>query len=263
MRQREKELQKILDNKVHGSSELYNLLIQHFQKYSDDLDYIATASKRIKNNLAHFPVIINLINDIEVALKCNNIKYLKSYLQSLKIKKNKTYFNIFRKAENSISEINTVITISHSKTLIEIFRLWKKLNPILKVFVCESRPNNEGILMAEELLKLKIKTEIITEAMAGSKIKTADAVILGADQILSNGNIINKTGSRILAIIARYEGIPVYVFSTSDKKVRRRIKTKDAAEKNKFPVLNHKRLKYINENFEEIEKKLVTRIFYD
>ncbi len=263
MNKREIELKKIITNKVHGSSELYNLIIQHYLKNSDDIDYLAEASKRIKKYLSHFPIIINFINDFDTLLKDSNKHNLKSTLPSFLINKTEAYKRIFKKAKNSIKNTKTVITLSHSKTLIEIFKLWKKFNPDLKVIVCESRPMDEGILMAEELLKLKIKTEIITEAMSGKIIKYADAVVLGADQILSNGNIINKTGSRILAITARYQKIPVYVFSTSDKKVKKRTSKESVIDNNKIKLPNNKKIKFINADFEEIENKLITKIFSD
>lgn len=261
IRQRENELRKILNNKVHGSSEIYNLLIEYFQMNSDNNKYLLNASKKIKKSLAHFPVVISLINDIEKVLKNDNSKALNSYLQSLKIKKEKTYYNIFEKAEHSIRNIKTIITISHSKTLIEVFKLWRNFNPNIKVYVCESRLQNEGILMAEELLKIKIKTQIITEAMAGILMKKVDAVVLGADQILSNGNIVNKTGSRILAITAKYEKVPVYVFSSSDKKVKNRIFKPDISKHRELIINRNKKINYFNEDFEEIEKKLITKIF--
>lgn len=260
MRKRETELHNILNDNIHGSSELYNLLLNHFEKYCDDLNYISIASKGVKKYLIHFPIIINFIKEIEIVLKNKNPKALKLHLQTLYVKKDKTYADIFRKAEKSIREINSVITISHSKTLIEIFKLWKKLNPKIEVIVCESRPRNEGILMAEELVKSKIKTKIITEAMAGKIIKDTDAIILGADQLLSNGNIVNKTGSRILAIAAKYENIPVYVFSTSDKKVPKRILKKSMTAKAKITKQN---LNYMRDDFEVVENKLITKIFSD
>ncbi len=128
------------------------------------------------------------------------------------------YQRIFDSGRSQLLGCNTVLTISHSKTLIKIFAIWKKLSPNLKVIISESRPENEGILMAKELLKLGIDCEIITEAMTGSVIKVVDAVILGADQILENGNIVNKTGSRLLAVLAKHHHLPVYVLASSVKR---------------------------------------------
>ena len=54
--------------------------------------------------------------------------------------------------------------------------------------------------MAKELLKCGLKVDMITDAMAGIFVPKADAVIVGADAVLNNGNVINKAGSLSLAL---------------------------------------------------------------
>ena len=243
MKKAEKELEIILNDKVHGSSELINLIFDHLLKYKTDITYLKNSAVKIKTRLSHFPVIINFIREIENILKGKKKDNLTDYIINTRAKKNEAYERLFKKSYKVLSKHKTVLTISHSKTLIKIFELWKKSCSKLKVIICESRPNNEGIFLSDELSKFKIKTEVITEAMSGKLIKEVDAVILGADQILSNGNIINKTGSRMLVILAKNQKIPVYVLATSDK------------------IINKKNI--IDENFEEIEKGLITKIFSD
>jgi translation initiation factor 2B subunit (eIF-2B alpha/beta/delta family) len=243
MKKAEKELEIIVNDKVHGSSELLELIYSHFLKYKDDNKYLIKSLNRINNKLSHFPVIMNFTKEIEKIFNGRNPDNLVDYLIDFSKQQSDKYKNLFIKASKVLSKHKTVLTISHSKTLIKIFGLWKKSCPNLKVIICESRPNNEGILMADELSKFKITTEVITESMSGKVIKEVDTVILGADQILRNDNIINKTGSRMLAILAKYQKIPVYVLASSDKIVHKRI--------------------IINENFEEIEKELITKIFTD
>jgi translation initiation factor 2B subunit (eIF-2B alpha/beta/delta family) len=263
MKKTDKELEIILNDKVHGSTELLNLICQHLLKYQDNTAYLKKVLNRINKSLSHFPVIINFTKDVENILNGKKQDSLSDYLRDFDKKKNEVYQIIFKKASEYLSKHKTVLTISHSKTLIKIFELWKKTNPNLKVIVCESRPNQEGILMAMEILGLKIKTEIITEGMAGKIIKEVDVIILGADQVLRNGNIINKTGSSMLAILAKYQKIPVYVLASSDKTVNEMIIKPDAFNENEVVLFKGNRLKFRNENFEEVENKLITKIFTD
>lgn len=255
----DKELEIILSDKVHGSSELLNLICQHFLKYQDNTAYVQQALIRIKKSSAHFPVITNFTKDVENILNEKTQDSLVYYLSDFSKKRDEVYQTIFKKASKYLSKYKTVLTISHSKTLINIFELWKKSCPGLKVIVCESRPNQEGLLMAKEILSLKIQTEIITEGMAGKIIKDVDVIILGADQILRNGSIINKTGSRMLAILAKFQKIPVFVFATLDKTVNEKI----IKDENEAASIKGKRLKLRNDNFEVIENKLITKIFTD
>ena len=263
MKMADKELEMILNDKLHGSSEILNLIHQHFLKYKDDIAYLNKALLRIQKNLSHFPVIIHFTKDVEDILNGKKRNSLSDYLLEFSKKRNEVYKTIFKKASKYLSKHNTVLTISHSKTLIKIFQLWKESNPNLKVIICESRPNEEGILMAKEISKLKIETEIITEAMSGNIIRGVDAVILGADQILSNGSIVNKTGSRMLAVLAKYQKIPVFVLASSDKIVNEKIIKHEIIDEDYATTLKGKRLKFRNENFEEIENKLITKIFTD
>jgi translation initiation factor 2B subunit (eIF-2B alpha/beta/delta family) len=255
----DKELEIILNDKVHGSSELLNLICKHLLKYSDNAAYLKIALNRINKYFSYFPILTNFTKEVENILNGKKNESLSDYLRDFSKKKNEVYQTIFEMAEKYLSKYKTVLTISHSKTLIKILELWKKSNPNLKVIVCESRPKQEGLIMAEELFSLKIDTEIITEGMAGKLIKNIDAVILGADQILRNGNIINKTGSRMLAVLAKFQKLPVFVFATSDKTVNKKI----IKDENEAASIKGKRLRLRNENFEEIENKLITKIFTD
>ncbi len=117
--------------------------------------------------------------------------------------------------------------------------------------------------MAEEISKFGIETEIITEAMTGKEIQKIDAVVLGADQILINGNVINKSGSRMLAVLAHHQDIPVYVLAASQKKVKRKIIKQDSLANKEISKQDNKLIKFRYEYFEEIEKELITKIFND
>ncbi len=261
MKKTENELEIILNDKVHGSSELMNMICSHFLKYKNDAEHLNKSLHRIKLHLSHFPVIINFIKDIENILNGGKQNSLTDYIIKFIKKNDENYKMIFRKAFNVLSKYKTVLTISHSKTLIKIFELWKKSCSDLKVIICESRPDYEGILMADEISKLKIKTEVIPESMSGKLIKEVDAVILGADQILSNGNIINKTGSRMLSVLAKYHKIPVYVLASSDKIVNKKIVNHEKLKQDQDTTIKNKSVKFRNENFEEIEKELISKIF--
>src|SRR5207245_10557880 len=57
--------------------------------------------------------------------------------------------------------------------------------------------------------------------MAGSLMKQGNigAIVVGADRIAANGDVANKIGTYMLAVLAKEHGIPFYVaapFSTVD-----------------------------------------------
>jgi len=84
----------------------------------------------------------------------------------------------------------------------------------ISVIAGETRPYLQGArLTVWELQQEHIPVTLITDNMAGLVLKKgmAQAVIVGADRIVANGDCANKIGTYSLAILAKYHGIPFYV----------------------------------------------------
>lgn len=84
----------------------------------------------------------------------------------------------------------------------------------LHIWVDETRPLNQGSrLTAWELYNEGIKFSIIPDNTAGLLMmkKQIDIVIIGADRIVKNGDVINKIGSYMLALAAKDNNIPFYI----------------------------------------------------
>src|SRR6266700_4724066 len=92
----------------------------------------------------------------------------------------------------------------------------------IHVYADETRPFLQGSrLTAWELVKDGIPTTVISDNMAGSLMKQGKigAIVVGADRIAANGDVANKIGTYMLAVLAKEHGIPFYVaapFSTVD-----------------------------------------------
>lgn len=82
----------------------------------------------------------------------------------------------------------------------------------LTVYSCETRPLLQGArLTSWELTRNGVETFTICDNMAAAFMDRMDIVIVGADRIAQNGDVVNKIGTRGLAIIARHSGVPFYV----------------------------------------------------
>jgi methylthioribose-1-phosphate isomerase len=82
------------------------------------------------------------------------------------------------------------------------------------VYVDETRPFLQGArLTAWELVKENIPATLITDNMAGYFMHRGaiDCVLVGADRIAANGDVVNKIGTYSLAVVARENRIPFYV----------------------------------------------------
>lgn len=84
----------------------------------------------------------------------------------------------------------------------------------LQVYADETRPFLQGArLTAWELMKDNIPTTLISDNMAGAMMRQGKigAVIVGADRIAANGDVANKIGTYMVAVLAKEHGIPFYV----------------------------------------------------
>lgn len=82
------------------------------------------------------------------------------------------------------------------------------------VWVDETRPYLQGSrLTAYELTKLNIPHHIVVEGAASYLMSKGlvDAIFVGADRIVANGDTANKIGTANLSIIAKYYNVPFYV----------------------------------------------------
>jgi methylthioribose-1-phosphate isomerase len=84
----------------------------------------------------------------------------------------------------------------------------------VSVIACETRPYLQGArLTAWECVQEGIPCTLITDNMAGHLMSRgeADAVLVGADRIAANGDVANKIGTYMLAVLAQRHGLPFYV----------------------------------------------------
>lgn len=85
---------------------------------------------------------------------------------------------------------------------------------IKHVYADETRPWLQGArLTAWELQKDNIPVTLQSEGAAASLMASGelDWIIVGADRITANGDVANKVGTYMLAILARYHGVKMMV----------------------------------------------------
>ena len=84
----------------------------------------------------------------------------------------------------------------------------------ISVFADETRPFLQGArLTAWEMVQENIPVTLITDNMAGHLMKCGeiDAVSVGTDRVAANGDVANKIGTYMVAVLAHRHNIPFYV----------------------------------------------------
>jgi translation initiation factor 2B subunit (eIF-2B alpha/beta/delta family) len=257
------KLKSILNNKTLGSSELVQLLNDYLLSKRNNKIEFTSSIRLAKAKLGHFEAINLYLKEINSILKEENKGELKDFLMSHSSTENEKIETIFNKIYPKLKKMERVITLSRSRTVLEILKLWHQRNKNIKIVICESRPKFEGRSMAKELADNGISVELITDAVMSLIVPKVDVAIIGADVVLNNGNIVNKVGSKILALLCREYKKPFYVVTSHSKFTKRKIFKPKKENPREIWDRKVKKLSMSNIYFEEIEKKFITKIFTD
>jgi ribose 1,5-bisphosphate isomerase len=112
-----------------------------------------------------------------------------------------------------IRDGSVIFTHCHSSTVTRLLARAKKDGKNLKVICTETRPALQGRITAREMVELGVETTFIVDSAARSFMGNVDLVIVGADAITSEGNVVNKIGTSAIAVLAYEARKPLYVVS--------------------------------------------------
>jgi methylthioribose-1-phosphate isomerase len=99
-------------------------------------------------------------------------------------------------------------------TALGVFRSAVELGKKISVIADETRPFLQGArLTAWELVQENIPVTLITDNMSGHLMQRGeiDAVVVGTDRVAANGDVANKIGTYMVAVLAKRHNIPFYV----------------------------------------------------
>jgi len=131
------------------------------------------------------------------------------FLESLERSKEK----IADVGSKRVSNGSKVLTHCHSSTVTNILRRAKQEGKSFEVVCTESRPVFQGRITAKEMLDAGIETTLIVDSAVRYFMNDVDLVVVGADAITSEGNVINKIGTSMVALAAKEARTPFYVVS--------------------------------------------------
>lgn len=116
-----------------------------------------------------------------------------------------------------ISDGDVIMTHCNSNCAISIIKTAFKQGKHIEVYVTESRPMDQGLISARQLLKAGVPTTLIVDSAVRHFIRDIDKVIVGADSIAANGAVINKIGTSQLALAAHEARVLFFVAAESYK----------------------------------------------
>jgi len=99
-------------------------------------------------------------------------------------------------------------------TALGVFRSAVEAGKKISVIADETRPFLQGArLTAWEMVQENIPVTLITDNMSGHLMQNGDidAVVVGTDRVAANGDVANKIGTYMVAVLAKRHNIPFYV----------------------------------------------------
>lgn len=220
--------------------------------------YYLNPSEKTKSILQNLrptePMLVNVLNKVDKLPKEEILKHFDEAQDKI----NKFALKIIK--NNSI-----IFTHCHSTNVINALIYAKKHGKKFQVFNTETRPLLQGHKTAKELANAGIKVTMIADNAVGDvlekggTIKKADLMLIGADALMKNGDIINKIGSNLYAEIAYANKIPVYIIADSWKFSKRDVKIEERAHQEIWKNAP-KHIKIVNPAFETVKSKYIKAI---
>ena len=109
------------------------------------------------------------------------------------------------------------ITICNSTAAISVIKAAYQAGKITGVYACETRPKNQGLITIRELAEAGVPVTLIVDSAMRYVMENVSIAFIGTDSLESDGSVINKIGSRILAATARDFDVPVYACAETYK----------------------------------------------
>jgi len=169
------------------------------------------------------PTAINLFNALEAAKQVNNpitelLGWADQWLED-DISANKV-MGVY--GANCLSSKARVLTHCNAGALatggygtaLGVIRAGFQQQRITTIYADETRPWNQGArLTLWELQKEGIPATLIADSVAASLMKkdAIDWIIVGADSVCMNGDIVNKIGTYSLAVLAKHHGVKLMI----------------------------------------------------
>ncbi len=214
---------------------LYSIKLLYLQKLDNILKVIRPVNEYIKEMICLCEEMLSSLDKAEYCLVNKAVEFLPAKF--------------------------TAATCSRSGIVENILKEAKEAGKLVSVILSESRPVNEGAVLAENLATAGIDVLLVTDAALGYYLKKADLLLTGADRISEN-RFVNKIGTNALIQMSGFYNKPVYVAATEDKFLPESIiiDQNDSHPPEEIYISKSKNIHIKNQYFEYIDLKYVSNI---
>jgi ribose 1,5-bisphosphate isomerase len=273
MDQLQKDANRIRNLEIQGATnvalEAINFLSYFAKriKSNDVKQFLAQLNNAMKNGL-HY--IMNKLTKSKSELFSSNIpvlieKFKEEYREMLENSK----LRIAEIGARRIPEVERnndfiVMTHCHSSAVTAILLEAKRQGKDnFKVINTETQPKLQGRQTAKELLDADIEVIHVVDSAMRWVVNhfEVDLILVGADSITSEGTVLNKIGTRLLALVAHEEHVPFYVASPllkyNPKTNFGMLEKIEMRDPNEIWNFDHRNLRILNPAFETVSRRYI------
>ena len=281
-----KDVKRISSLEIQGASRVAVSAIGFLSQYAQRIDCVdmekcitklQEAKIILEGSRVTEPAMRNglnyIMNKIEKSKNELDVKEIPAIIEVLK----NEYKAMFEASKKKIAEIGArripdmetdddfiIMTHCHSSAVSAILLEAKKQGKDnFKVINTETQPRLQGRKTANKLLSAGIEViHVVDSAMRWAVNHfEVDMIIVGADSITSEGTVLNKIGTRLLALVAHEEHVPFYVASQLLKYnpdttlgILEKIEMREPKE---IWDYKHKNLTMLNPAFETVSRRYI------
>lgn len=190
----------------------------------------STEPKRIRDSIYNFAIevmshsptmasVMNFFNGVARILECerNTKERLKSFAeQFIGVSRSSAAASAFI-AQILISNNDRIFLYSCSETVLETLNKAVEDGKHVEVISAQSYITGEGNEVIDFLESKGIGYKLIPEIALAIGIQNSYKVLVGADSITSDGFLVNKLGTYLVALVSREMKIPFIVISSTTK----------------------------------------------
>jgi translation initiation factor 2B subunit (eIF-2B alpha/beta/delta family) len=223
----DRTLKSIINDRTSGAGEIesriYVYLMSALRIYRDKSSgEFNEAITRIKQRFNSMANIVKLLEKVEKSAGKSDFESIRENLAAYKKNIEENRQLTVETAADRICRFDVIFTLSNSSVISRSISGAKALGWEGRVNLVESRPRNEGAILASDLTRMGIPVTMSVDANIPDLVKNSKAVFLGADAVTPTC-IVNKTGSAIVLEFAAKYRKPVFVVADIGKIISDRI----------------------------------------
>jgi len=188
-------------------------------------DFLTGLSEAAERLISTRPTAISLSNAVSISIR--GAKEQKDFNSARRLvisngeafirNSNSAVERIGQNAPALMKKPGKAITICNSSAAISAMVACHKAGKITSVYACETRPKRQGLITVKELAAAGVPVTLIVDSAMRYVMPDVAIAFVGTDSLESDGSVINKIGTHLLAATARDFNVPFFACAETYK----------------------------------------------